>query len=254
MAATILDYTFQDTERGVLLEEGEILRPWKDDSWTTIRVGIRFTTINDYGDDLPTGTIFKLGLCSGSTNTLGSATTDHGIFYGNILNASGFGQLLWNNTSYNISGNPLVVYTDASCILFGLHVNSSSYTIPANTSNFRMWGAASSNTTITPYGAVYFQLTRGGSPTTYKVRVGYLSVSNTPTVAYPSVSRDTFIAEMQATTPNFAPWCANSSDSTSILSIDESTNGTFDHANFFWNRSSSVAAPFVSDFMVVKLA
>src|SRR5437867_3420891 len=48
--------------------------------WTKLRIGIRFA-INDGAANIGGGPIFAFGLCHGTTNIYGDATTDHFLGY-----------------------------------------------------------------------------------------------------------------------------------------------------------------------------
>src|SRR5579885_1728374 len=54
-------------------------------SWTALRIGIR-VRLGDNGGAVASTPRFALGLCSGTTNILGDATTTH--FVGAITNSS----------------------------------------------------------------------------------------------------------------------------------------------------------------------
>jgi hypothetical protein len=255
MAATILDYTFGTTDRGVKLSEGEIIRPWKDDSWTKIRVAIRYCALDDPSSAPSAGAAFLFGVCSGSTNTLGSATTDHAIFFGNARYTGTYNPYSQNTSltdesfSYAMSSTPYAKICKRENSLTNTPTDTS---ISFNTSfHLNLLGTSVGSSTFYA-GCGWLDITRG-SPN-YTVRAGFPSIDSTSTTS-PAVSRATFLEQMiSSSDPDSAGLIALKATlpTAKSLAIDEATYGTLDHVCVFWNRSAPTV--FIQDIIVVKLA
>lgn len=231
MAATVLDHTVNSTtERGVELSSGQILRPWKDDSWTKIRVGIRYFMINDTGSAPPAGTYRAFGLCSGASGPL-SVSTPHALLTGNFNSSAAASSI----TRGTITGG--IRLSSSSNYLIKIE-NSSSTAV-----NICPWSIAIQSTSTSFYTSVsWLDITRG---TPYTVRHGYNAANGAV------ISASTFLSQITAAgDPSFT----NHSVATVSggASIDEATYGTFDHVCVSWN--TSLSNPVITDIIVVKLA
>jgi len=231
MAATILDHTVSSTtERGVEINQGEILRPWKDDSWTQIRVGMRYFMLNDTGSTPSAGTYSAFGLCSGASGPL-SVSTPHALLTGNF-NSSATAASITRGT---VTGG--IRLSSTSNYLIKIE-NSSRSAI-----NISPWSIMLQATSSSFYTSVsWLDITRG---TPYVVRHGYNAALGTV------ISADTFVTQMQAAgDPAFTNH--NIATVSGGASVDESTYGTFDHVCVSWNIN--VPTFIVTDLIVVKLA
>lgn len=243
MSATVLEYTFGTTDRGVKLSEGEIIRPWKDDSWTTIRVGVRFCALDDTGSAPTAGSSLLFGVCSGSTNTVTSATTDHAILVGNSYGAGSAGYTSSTFSDADAFGarygtpNPRIIKKENS--------STGVYTVGSTVGLSFIGNTASSATFFSCVASL--DITRAA---TYTFRYCVPDIG-TGTVDVITTSQADFLAQMTASSPSLSRH-TTSSVINSTTTIDEATYGTLDHVTFSWNRAAPTM--FIQDIIVVKLA
>lgn len=242
MAATILDYVYTGvTERGVELSEGQILRPWKDDSWTKIRVGVRATSTNDpntaigqaHNTPLPAGSWIKMGICSG-TSGFGSASTTHGIFTGNIGTNPDPSTLTYRFSTSNY------YYAFTTTTVAAVQVGTSWTKTAGSFLNYFFPCTLSSN-------PLYFMYSLDVERTSASVCT--MRIFNVSTLIPTNLTRDAFLSQITSSTPSLSNYTYQTAQT---LSVDESANGVFDYFNIWWNRS--YLTPHISDVAVVKLA
>ena len=244
MPATILDHTVgATTERGANVSGAQLIRPWKDDSWTTIRIGIRYAGIGDPGTNIATP-VFSTGLCSGSVNCAGDTTVAHGLYVGNFRNN------VANYTNYiRTSGTNQVLFYDGGNTLYVSKYENQSASAPTHFASVVAQAppiVVATTGAVLPWRAWWFEVTRdGGGAGIYTGRVPYRNATSFETT---NVTQATFLAQMEAATPTFTGMGTNALTN---MAIDEATYGVFDHVNLFWDKSSPTIH--ITDFVVLKI-
>lgn len=245
MSATILDHTVgATTERGANLSAAQILRPWKDDSWTTLRIGVRYCGINDTGANIP-NPVWSIGVCSGSTQAVGDPLCAHGLYVGN--NRSAVDNYL--NMTRTAGADHVMFWDSGNTIYLGKYENSGTVTPFATGPGVCSLPPILVATSTTPkWRPFWFEITRdGGGAGIYTARSSYRSASTFETGG--AISASTFLSQMELVTPSFTGmsyWTHTG------LAIDEATYGVFDHINIFWDRLAPTVH--ISDVVVIKIA
>ena len=242
MPATILDFTAGDTERGVKIQNSQIFRKIKDDTWTTLRVGVRWICTDDTTSAPTAGAQFALGLCNGSTEGMGSSNRKHCLVLTNV-NSSGnitsigrvIGALIFALTTAAPSTNLRVckylnnVQTIGSDWMFA----------ESSISRFIQGGISS-----TFYSTVFFFDITRASPD-YTLR-GFMKTG----VDTATTTRQIFLEQMEATTPLVSGYEYTGTPRT--IAVDEAIDGTLDHFHFYWNRTAPSIT--ILDAAVCKIA
>lgn len=197
--------------------------------WTSLRLGVRWR-MQDNGSGLTLFPRLAMGLCSGTTNILGDATTTH--FAGIISNSSDWAY--WTGSAavyYGFSYSPYkkVVSTATTGALY-----SSDCRIPYNLSP--------TNRFIYLH---YLEITKG-SPN-YSFRV-FTMIGNNPPTDYTEAQFYSLLTQPGADTLSLSNYAYTT---TNTLAVDEATDGTFNAVNFYWDRGVVVE---IHDWGIAQLA
>jgi hypothetical protein len=175
--------------------------------WTSVRIAL-YIRINDSGAEMSDPTNLAVGLCAGSTNIMGDATTTHfcgTMTYANFFRSTG---------PVRYAGNGAVSYRPTKKV--GVTVTSGT--------NF---GTAPILHTTAP--TMWFVDITKGSPN-YTVRPFFCNGTSAPTV-----TEANFLAQAISTPPSFT---GHTYPSGQTIAVDEATDGTFDHACVWWNKAN----------------
>lgn len=173
-------------------------------SWTTLRVAL-FYKVNDSGANITGTPRFGFGLCSGTTNILGDATTTH--FVGAITNAA-----TWTRATGPIR------YVDGSAWVPSKKVGS---TLTTGTT----FGTAFHHTTVLQ--TAFVDITKG-SPN-YSLRVFVPSSNTAPVQTLTDFNTQSVLASPAFTSCNYL--------AAQTVAVDEATDGTLDAACVWWNQT-----------------
>lgn len=204
-------------------------------SWSKIRIGVRWQVD---GSTNITGTPrMVIGVCSGSSNIYGDATTTH--FVGTRQN-----EPTWTITGgnrYLVNGNTW------ECLKrVGTTDTAGSGSLGLNAVQ---WGIGPNAATPTANRSVFIlDITKGSPNFTLQIMLGW---NNTDSggAAPTDVSKENFLQNMMESTPVRAQHRAGTART---LAVDESTNGTLDHINMHWNQSGHIME--ICDWAIAKLA
>jgi len=242
MPATILDYTAGTTERGVKIQNSQIFRKIKNDTWTRVQVGVRWLCDDDPGTNPSAGSQFALGLCNGDAEGMGSSNRKHILVASNVDTsnvATGF--------TRNVSSDIFSLYTNlgvgaTSCKFVNNVHTSASGTIQSINSTYRILQSGLSTT----FNATIFivDILRDVS-NTYSIRV----FSNDNGGAGVTTTRAAFLQQIESTTPALTSY---SLGPYRTIAVDEATDGVLDHFHFYWNRSAP--SIILLDTAVAKIA
>lgn len=195
-------------------------------SWTKMRVAARLC-IRDQGVNLTGTPRLALGLCSGSTNTFGAATTTH------------FVGVVTNNATLTRNAGPPVYYSGlnlAACKRVGS-------TLTTNASAINGGGSFMFAQPADGYRTLFFVDIEKGSPN-YTMNAFY---RNSSTGA--DVSADDFLYYAQLDTPSLTGYNFGTART---VAVDEGADGTLDHVNPAWSMASPQIE--ISDLAIVKLS
>lgn len=172
-------------------------------TWSSIRIGIRWHT-RDIGVSTAAEN-FCVGLCSGSTNLVGDATTDN--WCGMRTNSAGFR----TSTTYRLSPRPSkkvgATFTDGSAF--------------SGLPNFDVGHGAA--TPAADRTLLFVDITKGSPNYTFRV---FANVAEGPS----DRSLFNFLTQMEAATPSISEHALSSNQT---LAVDES-GGVFNHVNISW--------------------
>jgi hypothetical protein len=187
--------------------------------WSKLRVALRLK-IADSGLDITGTPRFGFGLCSGNTNILGDATTTH--FVGALTNVA--------TITRNVTSP--VIYTTTNELFPAKRIGS--------TFTFGTTFASSPAMAVGVYSLWFLDITKG-SPN-YTLQMFFrISTAGTPTNA-------DFLTQSVAGVPAFT---AHLLQTAQTLAVDETTNGTLDHACVWWNQTTPVID--ISEWRVYRL-
>lgn len=231
-------------DKGVVLRNSQIFRKIRDNNWTKLNIGIRYSFVDDPGASPATGSVLSLGLCNGSDAGIGDATPRHCLAAATMSNAgAGVSQASWSRTT-----------TEADYIYMQSRVDAfyrQRYVNGVRTSAGQWSSGLESTVAYLPRGssfiarsALVFQVTRG-SPN-FSTRI-ITRTSTTSDVTVPTHIQ--FVTQIVANPPVFLRHTALSSAN---IAIDEATNGVLDHVNVWWNRTAP--ALFINDIAVTRIA
>ena len=209
----------------VELANASIIRPFSiDPNWTTIQLGVwsSFTTGSQV--TLTGPPFFCFGLCSGATNVLGDAVTTH--FLGFRVNST---------MGYTSSSLYTAEYYSSVQGIYFKKVNTTITSTGDIISSTLYYHIASPPET--PKSSVnYLQITKGSPNYTIKT---YFSINPT-NVTEGLISEGEFLAQLQSSVPASQNNMRITPALTSVLAVDESADGYFDHVNIFWDREEPV--------------
>ena len=194
-------------------------------SWTKIRVGMRFH-FTDTGAGLTGNPVMVMGLCSGTTNQYGDATTTH--FVGCAWDQSTWARIGANEytpgaafaNSAPVARKRISTTNTDSAILYGAF-GGNYFTNQA--------AAAAADRMVT-----FLDITKGSPNYTFHIPFAQTSSGGVPG----DVSAANFLLYMGQTNPapsenNYS--VANPADQT--LAVNEGANGTLNAVNLYWNRA-----------------
>ena len=227
MAITILDRTISAvSDKRIVVSNGTWVRPIPfGTTWTQLRFGIR-VSMRDSGANLTGTPRFVMGVCSGSSNIYGDATTTN--FAGVRTN-----QATWTRaaTNYENTTNFWVpTKRVGSTITDGTVLNTS-----------QRWanGAASA---VADRQVLFVDVNKGSPNYTFDIfRLPSGGTLN-------DISRTTFLEQMEVAAPVITGYATVTPVA---FAVDESA-GTFDHISFFWDRTTPEFE--ISDIAVARLA
>ena len=225
MANTIISRTISGSpDHAIRMLNGQFARTLSiGTSWTTIRVGVRWHMENT-GADITGTPLLAVGLCAGTTNILGDATTDHWV--GGITQAASF----TNNAGDFYFGTPL--FKPAK------KVNT---TLTTGTSFGN--GVITTPVTIANRIPMFIDITKG-SPN-FSLRQ-FILTSGTE---LGDVTPSEFLGLMESSTPVRTGYTFHAAQT---IAVDEGTDGFLDSVNIYWDRAA--AAVEISDIAVARFA
>lgn len=176
--------------------------------WSKVRIAL-YASIGDSGANITGTPVFGVGLCSGSTNILGDATTTH------------FAGALWQDATVTRFGGTPTRY----------QINPISPATLVGTTLTTGTNLASTTVQLfcAPAPTCYFVDITKGSPN-YTLQLFAYATSTTP-----STSEADFLAASVQGVPVATGHTLMTSQT---IAVDEATNGTFDHACVWWNQSN----------------
>ena len=243
MPATILDYTAGTTERGVKLQNSQIFRKIKNDTWTHIRVGVRWICDDDSLANPTAGSQFALGLCNGDAEGMGSTNRKHCLVATNLNssgNLSNLSRQFSSDTYFSLTFTPGANYA-------GKYINNV-LTLPGGplVSSLAVGPFVAAGINGTFYSPIFFFDIIRDTPN-YSVN-GFIHTASTPG-ASAIVSRPVFLSQMEALTPSLVNYQYGVLQT---IAVDETTDGVLDHFHFYWNRSAP--SIILLDVAVAKIA
>lgn len=224
MAITILDRTISAVvDKRIVVSNGTWVRPIPFATWSQLRFGIRFH-MRDSGANLTGTPRFVMGVCSGSTNIYGDASTDN--FAGIRTNSA-----TWTRSAadYSVAVNAFVPTKKVgSTITDGTILNT--------TMRFTNGAAAAT----ADRGVIFVDVNKGSPNYTFDIFRAGTSVAD--------ISQMTFLEQMEVGAPSITNY---STVTTAAFAVDE-TGGSFDHLSFFWDRTTPEIE--ICDIAVARLA
>jgi len=183
--------------------------------------------MRDSGANLTGTPLFAVGICSGSTNIFGDATADH--FVG--------------------VRTQVATWTRAA----GPPVNYAINPVQAGKMVGTTWTAFSATNWISGSGIVMADATAGNrfcwfiditKPTSYTIAGYHRNVTTAGDISFA-----TFLAQAEV---DAASLTNHTTSNSGTVAVDEGTNGTLDHVNVSWNRTTPEIE--ISDLAVVRLS
>lgn len=197
-------------------------------NWNQIRLGIRFH-MTDTGASLTGNPIFAAGFCSGTSNQYGDATTTH--WCGWVID-----QATWAWTSNNgPTGGPTYLIGGDPNLYGRVRIgttNTTSLTMAGGNNGTILAAAATSSADRM---IMLFDLIKGSPNYTFQGTI----FPNTNLNGIPTdVSATNFLALMQILSPSM-PSIGYHAGTNRTLAVSESTNGTLNAVNLYWNRADA---------------
>lgn len=214
MSAELITY---GADRRCVLGAAEAIRsPIYTNTWTKIRIGLQLS-FDAVAASISGNPLIAFGVCNGSSNVLITPTSDHVI---------GFRSM--SNLTHN--AGPPAYFTGASTPDFFKRVGSTVTTVSNAGTMFY------SNATSIRSG-LFLEITKG-SPN-YSFAWGS---PNTAGATQSDLTDTEFLAMMQLATFNTAGISGIKANytvySTSVLAVNEGTDGALDHIFVYWERTS----------------
>jgi len=227
MAITILDRTISAVvDKRIVVSNGTFVRPIPfGTSWTQLRFGIR-VAMRDSGGNLTGTPRFVMGVCSGSTNIYGDATTDN---FAGVRTVQG----TWTRAATN--------YEAATNFWAATKKVGSTITDGTTLNTSQRWanGAASA---VADRQVLFVDVNKGSPNYTFDIfRLPSGGTLN-------DISRTTFLEQMEVAAPAITGYATVTP---TALAVDE-TGGSFDHISFFWDRTTPEFE--ISDIAISRLA
>lgn len=229
MAATIILQTPGGVDdKRIRLANAQFARPFSVGSWSKIRIFVRWA-VGDNSNMMSGVTNFMFGLCSGSTNLPGDATTQHAIGAGTNGDWDGA-----SSSTYYGFGTTFNFLSRIGATLTALGGG-----VAATSAGVRR-GLPATRTLF------FIDFTKGSPSWTGQVMMIANTSSTTTDVDYATMMT---YAELE--TPGaLAGHIVGSTART--FAVDEGTNGTLDHVCFWWPRTDPVVE--ISDIGIVRFA
>ena len=232
MSSSIAQVTLNSaTETAILMANSSFARPISLPSgWQKVRVGVRLYA-GWAGGALSSTPRLAVGLCAGTTNLIGDATTDH--FAGVITSASGWS---WSTNTgytwfYNIAAAPCTRIGSTLSVGSNLNTNLGIGTVGGSTGVRSFWFA---------------DITKGSPNYTFNV---YAMSGGSPPQAPADQSATAFLNAMALDVPSVTGMAFGSAQG---LAVDEATHGTLNAASVWWNRAD--VGLYLCDLAVAILA
>ena len=224
MASTIQSQTIGSADKCIALAASQFGRAHGyGDNWNTLRVGINYNVESTAANLV--GTVLRVGLCHGTTNMPGDATTDNS--YGIKFQATwSYSTTAWTHYLQQTSGDPFAFSRVGS-------VETTSVT-----------NATPNIGTVNGIRVCLFLDIIKGSPN-YTFKLFYCN--GTPSDTTPT----TFLAQVASAAPALGGHTYASPTGTS-LAIDTGTNGILDTVYVGWNLLTPRI--FIGNLAVVRLA
>lgn len=254
MPALIQDITGgAETSRVVLLQNAQLYRKIRDNNWDTLRIGVLLGLDDAAGAAAAEGATLALGLCSGASDGIGSETPGHWVglvTWGNVKGAVSFVRTTAYVAGARTSipfGNTAATSAHVGKVVGGVWTaGGTASSLESEYGHF--WSTQDGNGTVKNGQKALFVTVTKGAPN-YTVRVLYPNGSATTANAGFPVPRGVFLAQMDAATPSIHQHALGTARA---FAVDEATDGTLDHVNIWWNRTSP--GFWIDDISVVKLA
>lgn len=200
------------TETAIQLSNGQFGRAIGiGTSWNTVRVGLRWHWTQDGANHTPK---LFIGLCSGTSNMFGDATTTHAA--GVYSNAATFTFAATPNR-YTVGNQWVPAKRVGSTITTGSVMSLGTSTYHADA----LANAADRDIFLV-------DIVKGSPNFTFKIFACGTSVAD--------ISTATFLAQMEQATPAITNYLGPSAGTT--LAVSEGTDGTFDTVNVSWDLTS----------------
>lgn len=215
-------------DKRIRLANAQFARPFDFGSWTKIRIFMRWACA-DSATMMSGSTTWMFGLCSGTTNLPGDATTTHAIGVG-------------SNSTWNGGSN-------ASYYGFGTRFNFLSRigsTVALLNVDVAATNAAIGHPTPAQRSLLFVDFTKGSPNWTGQVQVARNSSTLTVDTSYDDMMT---YAELESTGAVSGHIVAQTART---FAVDEATNGTLDSICLWWPRTSPVIE--ISDIGVVRFS
>lgn len=229
MPSTILLRTISGTaDQRIVLSNSHFARPHGVSTWNKLRLAVRWS-MRDSGGNLGGTPVFAAGFCSGNASIFGDASVTH------------FVGVRTNGTSWSRIAGPPIVYDQlaAGAIQSGKMVGTT-FTVAQNW--LSVVGYATAEAPTGSRCCWFIDITKGSPNFTFG---GYGRINtNAGDIDY-----STYITQAEIDAATLANHAACNVGTTAV---DEGTNGTLDHINLSWNRTTPEIE--ISDLAVVRLA
>jgi hypothetical protein len=231
MASSILlrSYSSVDDKRIVLSNSQFARLHGVPSSWNTLRIALR-ASATDSGADLTGTPEFAFGLCAGTTNIYKDVTTDHFVGIRTSLATWTRGPL-----------NGVLNYHTAAAAWQPFKRVGSTITTGTNISGFGANFTTDVATAAHRY-LMFLDILKGAPNYTFTMFI--LSGANFAVDA----SVTDFLSQAPLASPVFT---GHSTSSSTTLAVNESTNGTLNAVNLYWNHTDSNIE--ISDLAVSRI-
>ena len=226
MDSVILQRTISSVvDQRIVLSNSHFARPHGFTTWSKLRIAVRWS-MRDGGATLTGTPEFAVGLCSGSTSILGDATCTH------------FVGVRTTGSSWTRSAGPPVnyqVFPTGSGKMVGT-------TWTTATNWLSVAGYAMATATTGDRFCWFLDITKGSPNYTINGYARNVGSSGDIDVA-------TYLAQAEIDSASLTNHAIGNSGT---VAVDEATNGTLDHAQLRWNRTTPEIE--ISDWSVVRLS